>query len=187
MKGKLLISPIDLSEFMPTDGADGRLWGLHDREGLSEAKRAFAEFRAAFRADGFLWRAGAFVSAVTVLASGAKLDSGTGSAVDVTGCASLKLAAVMKADHSFKPQLRIMIDTGRSSTGPWREIYAETFRSSFAGGHTWPADSTQRIVLQPDNFVRCRWETKTDVNQVTTNTSSAGLDLAITGVGMPDA
>jgi hypothetical protein len=121
------------------------------------------------------------LSSVTVLASGAKADSGTGDAVAVAGCAVLKLSATMKANLGKSPQLRIMLDTGPAATGPWTEAFAEHYRASAGGGNTWPASSVASITLTPSNYVRARWL----VNHTGPLTSE--LDLAITGVGLPDA
>lgn len=121
------------------------------------------------------------MSAVTVLAAGAKADSGTGAAVSTAGCAVLKLSAAMTANLGKSPQVRVMLDTGPTSSGPWLEVYAEHFRSGAGGGNTWPASSVASITLMPSNYVRARWVTNH------TGPSTAELDLAITGVGIPDA
>lgn len=139
------------------------------------------------------------MTAISLKAAGATADVGTGSAVDCTGCASLKLAAVMSATLSEAPSLRIIIETASAASGAaWRTLYDQSFFAGMGGSNTWPADSKARIVVEPDNFVRCRWETKTRTNQAITNpdpnnagtatwASSAGLNLSVTGVGTPDA
>lgn len=121
------------------------------------------------------------MSAVTLLAAGAKADSGSGSAVDCTGCASLKLALTMKADASLNPNLTVAIDTAPGSAGPWTEIYNQRFRVSAGGGNTWPANSIARAVVAPDVFCRARWSV------AHSGTTTAALDLSIVGVGIPDA
>lgn len=121
-----------------------------------------------------------------MLAAGAKADSGTGAAVDVTGAAALKLTAVMSADMSLAPSLRLLLETAPASTGPWREAWCQTFMASMGGTHSWPASGKQSIALTPDNFIRARWETKHRSNFNADSTVTCGLSLAITGLGIED-
>jgi hypothetical protein len=121
------------------------------------------------------------VSAVTVLAAGAKADSGTGAAVAVVGCAVLKLSATMTANHGKSTQLRVMLDSGPTASGPWTEVFAEHYRAGAGGSNTWPPTGVASITVQPSNYVRARWIANH------TGPLTAELDLAITGVGLPDA
>lgn len=122
------------------------------------------------------------MSAVTILTYGAKSDSGTGSAVDVSGFSTLRLNAKLVANFGKEPQLRLAIDTGPTSEGPWTEIEDRGFQA-----RAWPANSVCRFVLAGfDNYVRARWSGHATANVAWQNTS-AELSIGIDGDGQPDA
>lgn len=124
------------------------------------------------------------MSAVTLLAAGAKVDTGTGAAVDVSAAGVMRLDATVKCNHGKSPWLTLSIDSGASATGPWFEIYSRTFRSGVVNGsQAWPLNCIQRLSVGGfDNFARVRWAGAAgNVSNNLPTDSTAEFDLAVTG------
>jgi len=125
------------------------------------------------------------MAAVTLLAAGAKADTGTGAAVDVSAAGVMRLDATVKCNHGKQPWLTLSIDSGASATGPWFEIYTRTFRSGVvAGSQAWPGNSVQRLSLGGfDLFARVRWAGAAgNVSNNLPTDSTGEFDISVVGV-----
>lgn len=119
------------------------------------------------------------MSAVTLLAAGAKAASGAGAAVDVSAHAVLRLDGTFASDQSKEADLSVVIEHGRSSAGPWSPLHEIRMR----GGRDWL--SAERFILTGfDDFVRVRWEARVGMGA---NQPNVQLAIGITGEGTPDA
>ena len=119
------------------------------------------------------------MSAVELLAAGAKAASGTGSAVDVSAHAVLRLNGTFASDQSKAADLYVALDHGPSSSGPWTPLHEIRMRA----GSSWR--SADRIVLAGfDDFVRVRWEARVGMGA---QQPDIQLAFGITGEGIPDA
>ena len=125
------------------------------------------------------------MSAIVLLASGARADRGFGVGVSVAAHAIVRLTCTLLATLSKCPQLTIAIDTGPTAQGPWREVHT----ASFTTPH-WPAAGEPRIQLGAadlDEFIRARWDGHAGTANLGHVTPSADFDLTISGIGTPDA
>jgi hypothetical protein len=132
------------------------------------------------------------LAAVTLLAAGAKANSGTSTPLDVSAYTSLRLDASVQAYPTVSTggmgaYLQLWLETAALVNGPWSQLYYCRIRQCFAQGQhpeAWPANNVQRIVANGfDNFVRARWfgAPDTESNGVPTS-STAGFQLGVAGV-----
>jgi hypothetical protein len=133
------------------------------------------------------------VSAVTILAAGAKANASTSTPVDVSAFSTLRLNAAVLANLGKGPYIDIFIETASASTGqPWRVVW-HRFQSTGTppGANEQAWESATRIVLSGfDSFLRVRWVAVATQNFGMLNgvlDNSVELNLAITGDGKPDA
>lgn len=128
------------------------------------------------------------MSAVEVLGAGAKDASGTGSAVDVSAHACLRLDVNATADLGQQPQLVVTLETGPTSSGPWTELASQRLIASAhpSDPHAW---RPLRWIVTPDNFVRARWAGHSSAAGGVRGEGASvpGLDIEISGEGVPDA
>ncbi len=119
------------------------------------------------------------MSSVTILASAAQDDAGTGAAVDVSAFSTLRLNWQVDTDHGRHPHIALAIDSAPTADGPWTEVS----RLSMDG-------SPQRWVHRPrvvlagfDSFVRARWKGRID--RLANDTAKA-FTIGLVGDGKPD-
>lgn len=128
------------------------------------------------------------MSAVEILAAGAKDANGTGDAVDVSAHACLRLDAVVNADLGQHPQVVITLETGPSASGPWSELVSQRLSAGANSGdpHAW---RHRRWVVTPDAYVRARWQGHSSAAGGVRGEGASvpGLDIEISGEGVPDA
>lgn len=122
------------------------------------------------------------MAAVTLLAAAAQAPTGTGSAVDVSAHAQLRLDIVAQPNLGTGPELEVWIDTGPAAVGPWTEIY----RLQMSAGHPPHAPlawlrSTRALVGNFDAFARVRWSARATKNSGDGNPQ---LTLGVTGEGV---
>lgn len=96
----------------------------------------------------------------TLLAAAAQAPSGTGSGVDCTALAVLRIDIDPRG--SVLPgggELDVSFDGGPTSSGPWTEMQTVRMQTGAQHGSTYEFPSTtRRVVLSGfDAFVRCRW------------------------------
>jgi hypothetical protein len=130
------------------------------------------------------------MSAVTILAAGARANAGVGSAVDVSAHAVLRLDiyAVTSPRESVEPRVLIELEQAPASTGPWSPLWEKRLSQT--------RSFSERVKIGDfDKFVRAKWSD--EASPVSTgpgrahlnapDASSYGFNLSITGEGKPDA
>jgi len=128
------------------------------------------------------------MAAVTLLAGGAKANSGVSTPLDVSAYTSLRLDASVQA----YPQpavggasLQLWIEHASSATAPaWALLYYVRLRQALTSGpEAWPPNNVQRIVAGGfDSFVRVRWLAAPECeSNGSPSTSTAGLQLGVSG------
>jgi len=131
------------------------------------------------------------MSAVTILAAGAKANSGTGASVDVSAFSTLRLDFVISADCGKGPDLEIFLEQGPSATGPWRPLWQKRQNTATPPGNVNSWVGAERVSISGfDRYMRARWAVTTSTNNGMFGgvpQDSASLNLAITGDGKPDA
>jgi hypothetical protein len=93
------------------------------------------------------------MAAITLLTAGPQERSGASTPVDVSAYSTLRLNVRVAANrgHISNPTVRLYIESGPSSSGPWSTVWEQVYNS-----HEWPND--KRVVLGAlDAFARVRW------------------------------
>lgn len=120
------------------------------------------------------------MSAVELLAAGAKAPSGTGEAVDVSAHAQLRLIVDGRGtDLGRNPVARVWIETSRDGVSGWAVAHEVLFHYS-----NLPFEARRINIGNVDAFARVRWEAHGHIN---TSDGDPALMLAVTGEGIPDA
>jgi hypothetical protein len=130
------------------------------------------------------------MSAVEILAPGSQARTGTSNAFDANGFSTLRLDLSARADLGLEPWCRFYIETSRSSSGPWREIYSRYFVADHINPNYWPRSGSEPVSLGGfDRYVRCRWEARRQ-SETPDNAASGpnlSLYLGLAGDGQPNA
>jgi hypothetical protein len=132
------------------------------------------------------------MSAITIVAAGAKANAGTSTPVDVSAFSTLRLTAAIAANCGKGPYLDVYIETASASTGqPWSTVWHRRQQTATPPGNEQAWVGAVRIVLGGfDSFLRVRWDAAPTVNCGMFNgvlDNSVELNLSVAGDGQPDA
>lgn len=135
------------------------------------------------------------MSAVTIIAAGAKANAGVASAVDVSVHTTIRFDVAVSAapkESADNTRFLLEIEHGPTSNGPWKRLWAQRYN----GRADVAAYAKVRDVLTGfDSFVRGKWTDEASPASTgpgrahlnTPDASSYGLTISIIGDGKPDA